>query len=129
MSTDNALTGLECVGCIAYRQYAIDGKCNVGRIHAHNYDHTTVILSGAATIEYFDQIGWLDDGEPHLEKIGQTSVRSEDDPQGRFIVVPKNRHHRIKAESDTVIYACIFSHRDSDGVVVETYEGNQDAYI
>jgi quercetin dioxygenase-like cupin family protein len=91
--------------------------CESHKGHEHNYDHTTIVIRGRIKVCY------------EYEKDGQTvSGESGEFGPGEDVFIRAKVRHTIKALEDNTVYMCIFSHRDFDGVVVETYVGNQSAY-
>lgn len=109
--------GLELVGPVGIRQIHLEKQCESHQGHQHNYDHTTVIIRGRVKVQY------------RYEKDGQTvEGESEEFGQGETIFIRKNVFHTIIALEDNTLYFCVFSHRDFDGIVTETYVGNQRAY-
>ena len=108
------------LGPIAARRFHLEKACESHQGHEHNYDHTTIIIRGSVKVLY------------EYEHDGQT-LRGESGEfgPGETIHIRAKVKHTIKALEDNTVYLCVFSHRDFDGVVVESYEasmGNQSAY-
>ena len=102
-------TPVRVVGPIGIRTIILERVCESFRGHAHHYDHTTMAVIGRISV----QIGT---GEPVELGPGET------------IVVAAEAVHTVKALTDGAKYVCIFSHRDFDGQIVQTYQGNPYAY-
>lgn len=91
------------------------GDIEVG--HAHNYDHATLISSGAVRYEVLDG------------KNGNI-VSSKDVYAPNFVFVRKNIYHRLVALEPNTVCACIHAIRSiEDDIVspeyfIETFEGN-----
>lgn len=105
-------------GPIGYRQFHLEKICQANEGHKHNYDHNTIVIRGSLRVIYKDEV----DG-----KIVETESR--DYYQGEHIHIAKGKLHTIKALEDDTIYQCIFSHRDWDGQIIQTYIGNRSAYL
>ena len=101
---------MEVLGPIAVRKFTLEKKCDVGELHEHNYDHTTVVFRGSIIVKV--------DGQEH----GPYEV-------GEHVVIKAGVKHEIKAQEDGTQYWCIFSHRDFDGTVIQNYVGNAAAYV
>ncbi len=99
------------LGPVAYREFQLEQVCNENQGHQHNYDHITVVRRGSL------KVFW---GEPEKE--------SRVFRAGDFFLVRANIAHRIKAMEPDTKYACVFTHRDHEGQVVQEYEGHLEAY-
>lgn len=104
-------------GPVGYRQFVLEKTCNINEGHKHNYDHNTIVIRGSLRVTYKDEI----DG-----KVIESESR--DFYQGEHVHIAKGRYHSIKALEDNTIYQCIFSHRDWDGNIIQSYIGNVQAY-
>ena len=111
------------VGQFAIREYKITGVCNVGETHFHKYDHTTFVIAGEIIVEFFEKVG------SEIVFKNRTKICSSGNPLERFVLIPKNTIHRIKSKSQICEYCCVFQHRNDDGMTVEYYKGNGEAYI
>lgn len=114
------MSQLEIVGPVGIRKMHLEKTCDHHVWHEHNYDHTSVILRGRATVHF------------NYEENGKTveGVSPEFGP-GEAIVIKAKTRHMIKSMEPNTHWICIFSHRDFNGVVVEKYEnslGNDHAY-
>jgi hypothetical protein len=87
-------------GNIWVRQNSIDhaGDCFPG--HEHHFDHVTLLVQGKVLVE-------VDGYEP---KEFQAPT---------FIVIKKDKQHKITALVDNVVYYCVFALRDDNGEVLE----------
>ena len=101
-------------GPVGYRQFVLEKTCDVSRGHKHNYDHATFIHRGRVRIT-----ASRDDG---------AEITSREFGAGEWADIPANLLHTIKALEDNTIYFCIFSHRDFDGLVSQSFAGNTAAY-
>jgi quercetin dioxygenase-like cupin family protein len=103
MSTDHAATGN-----IFVREVPLlrAGSCIDG--HAHNFDHMTYCVRGAARIERGTQRVDMQAGEWALIEAGVV--------------------HRITALADDTLCHCIYSHRTPQGDVVQRATGWREAY-
>lgn len=104
-------------GPIGYRTFLLEKVCQANEGHEHNYDHTTLVIRGAIEVHY----SFMKDGQ----KIEGTSRRFE---QGQYVEIKANVRHTIKALEPNTVYHCIFSHRDFDGLITQTYVGNPLAF-
>lgn len=103
---------LSMCGPVGMRIFELAEICQESTPHKHNFDHCTIIMSGAVAV--------LVDGV-EVGRVSATDHRP-------YIEVAAESLHTIKALEANTRYACIFSHRDTDGVVVQTYSGNDRAY-
>jgi quercetin dioxygenase-like cupin family protein len=108
---------IKIVGPVAIREHELKEICHENEGHEHNYDHTTIIISGRVRVIY-----------SHLE--GETLIQDDikEFGQGDKIPILANTRHTIKALEPNTIYHCVFSHRDFDGIVIQEYIGNRAAY-
>jgi quercetin dioxygenase-like cupin family protein len=103
-------------GPVARRLFRLEKKCDTEVGHKHNHDHTTMCLRGQLAVFTIA----ADGTETLLAELGLYSTA----------VIKAGVEHKLKALSDAgADYACIYSHRDFGGVVVQRYEGNKAAYI
>lgn len=99
-------------GNLFIRDCVCEKKGDYIRPHCHTYDHTMFFKRGAATIKELRMDG--------AEIIKQ--VRAGDD-----LLMPAGVRHEIAADTDDVMFSCVFPHRDAVGRV--TLEPNdQKAY-
>lgn len=108
-------------GPVLLRPTTLEKTCDSHVGHEHNYDHTTLVLSGRLRVLY-----------RYVQPDG-TEVEGETDDlgPGEHVVVLAKVRHTLKALEDDTTYVCIFSHRDLGGVVVERYAAlaNPRAYL
>lgn len=103
------------LGPVAYRPFNLPEECQENAGHLHHYDHITVVQAGAL------KVFWRKDGED-VERESRVYH------PGEFFLVKADTYHRIKATKPGTRYACVFTHRDHDGLVVQEYEGHLEAY-
>lgn len=114
------MSDLAIIGPVGIRPMHLERACETNVGHEHNYDHTTIILRGRVKVLY----RYVKDGQ-------EIEGESEEYGQGETIHIRAKVRHTIKALTDNVLYYCVFSHRDFDGVVCERYEQamNPAAYV
>ncbi len=106
---------VEVLGPVALRSFTLAETCHENQGHVHNYDHVTFVQAGAL------KVFWRKPGEA-VER------ESREFKAGEFFLVKAEVAHRIKATAPGTRYACVFTHRDFDGAVVQEYNGHLDAY-
>jgi quercetin dioxygenase-like cupin family protein len=106
------------VGPIGIRRFTLDSVCQESVGHEHNYDHVTIVISGRIRVKY----RYVQDGK---EIEGESREFGPGDP----VTIKANVRHTIKALAPNTVYLCIFSHRDFEGLVTQTYVGNHEAYV
>jgi len=105
------------VGPIGVRPFALDKACEAHEGHTHNYDHAMIVIRGRLKVTYrYERDGKIVEGETREYGSGET------------LVVKADVFHTVKALEPDTVYHCVFSHRDFDGLVTQTYTGNQRAY-
>ena len=83
--------------------------------HTHNFDHTTIVFTGAVHVR-----GECPDG-----RIIEQDFHAPDS-----FLVKKDVKHTITAIEDNTEYWCVYSHREPEtGEVVQEYNGWGDAYV
>lgn len=103
----------EVVGPIQMRKFHLAKTCDADEGHQHHYDHALLVLRGRLKVSYrYEQDGKTVEGE------------SREFGQGESLTVKADVFHTAKALEPDTLYACIFSHHDFDGQVVQTYTGN-----
>lgn len=106
--------GAYIAGPVAVRPMGLMEKCGRYEGHKHPYDHWTFIPKGQVQVE------WLDDaGQPTETRIVN---------EGEGFLTKAGIMHRIKDLVGGSIWLCVNLHRDSSGVEVEVYGGNEEAY-
>lgn len=92
--------------------------------HTHNFDHVTLILTGAVRIKYRRQTA---DGKIELQ--GEREFRAPNklydaSAEPAFALIRANVMHEIIALEDNTHCWCVFAHRDpTTGEVVEQWNG------
>lgn len=81
--------------------------------HTHNFDHTTIVYTGAVTVK-----ATLPDG---------TTVEKVFSAPSHFLV-RANVTHEITALEDETVCWCVYSHRNAQAQIVEYYDGWAPAY-
>lgn len=89
------------------------GECGPHRSHKHNYEHTTICLSGGINVVCHKETG--------DENLG-------DFWQGGCVVIAAQTEHTVTPLRPNTTYICAYAHRDMDEVVIERYVGNPEAY-
>lgn len=110
------MTDATLLGPLALREFDLPAACQESHGHAHNYDHVTFVQAGAIRVYYRRP------GEDHEHE--SIVFRA-----GEFALILANVEHRIKALEPGTKYACVFPHRDADGLVVQEYQGHDEAYV
>lgn len=101
---------LEIIGPVGVRKFALEKACEQFSLHAHNYDHMMLCMSGRLRVTI--------DGNYAVE-IGP----------GESTVIKAGTGHEGKALEPNTRWHCIFSHRDFDRLVSQEYTGNPEAYV
>lgn len=105
-------------GPIAYRSFRLARVCEAHEGHTHNYDHATIVIRGRLKVRYrYERDGQLIEGE------------SQEFGQGDVVTIKAGVYHTLKALEPNTLYHCVFSHRDFDGLVSQTYVGHDEAYV
>lgn len=102
-----SISDLGFFGNIWVKQHSLPFKGDEGVEHVHKHDHVTLLVRGEVVVK-------TDQAEP--KKFSAPT----------FIVIRKGVSHKFTADSDDVLYYCVFALRDVDGSVVEIYEGRHD---
>ena len=82
--------------------------------HRHNFDHTTIVFTGAIRIT-----ATLPDG----------SQRCADKRAPGYLLIRKDVTHRIEALEPDSVFWCVYSHRTPQGDVVQEWDGWLPAYV
>ena len=107
------MDALEIVGPIAVRRGTLEAICDESAGHEHNYDHVTLVLHGRIRVKYaWDEAGRTIEGQSKEFAAGET------------VHIKAKVRHTIKALDPNTRYVCIFSHRDFDGLVTQSYVGH-----
>ena len=90
--------------------------------HSHNFDHTSVVMRGAARFE-----ATLHDGR--TVSIDRFAADAEHGDSRCHVLIKAGVTHKITALADDTIVWCVYSHRSPKGEVVQNYTGWEDAYV
>ena len=88
-------------------------KGDVTQGHKHNFDHTTIVFSGAVHVKAVLPSG---------------KVIERDFAAPTHFLVKAEVEHEITALEDGTQYWCVYSHRTPQDEIVQTYTGWGDAY-
>lgn len=101
--------------------------------HKHNFDHTTFFSSGLWKVEcfgdVFDSNGkvLLDaNGRPQRVKLREVTIRGG--APHAFLLIDADKYHTLTLLEGPGCYACLFSHRTTEGEVTPEYTGWHAAY-
>jgi hypothetical protein len=89
--------------------------------HAHNFDHTSIVLRGAARFEAV-----LSNGPVSIDRF------AADDEHGDtrcHVLIKAGVSHKITALTDNTIVWCVYAHRNPQGEVVQNFTGWEAAYV
>lgn len=81
--------------------------------HAHNFDHTTIVFSGAIRIKRT-----LADGKEQSQEIAAP---------GHCLILA-GVEHEITALLDNTVFWCVYAHREPQGEVAQEVTGWHEAY-
>ena len=81
--------------------------------HTHNFDHTTIVFTGAVHVHATCEAG---------------CNKKQDFAAPSHFLVRKDWRHEITALVDGTEFWCVYSHRDPQGNVVQEYTGWSDAH-
>lgn len=81
--------------------------------HKHNFDHTTIVFSGAIRVK---------------AKLPSGAEIEREFTAPAHCLIKAGVEHEITALQDGTLFWCVYSHRDPQGRVVERYTGWPDAY-
>jgi len=111
------------LGNIFVRTMFFEKKGQVVGGHTHNFDHVTLILTGAVRIKYRKEINGT------LVLQGEREFRAPSRMDGdsateAMVVIKRDVHHEITALEDNTHCWCVFAHRDPvTGEVVQAWNG------
>lgn len=106
---------VQVLGPVAVRPFSLAKTCHENQGHTHHYDHVTFVQAGSLKV-FWRKPGEAEEHESRPFKVGE------------FFVVKAEVAHRVKALEDGTRYACVFTHRDFDGAVVQEHNGHLEAY-
>lgn len=81
--------------------------------HHHNFDHTTIVFQGAVHV-----VATLPDG----------SMIERDFVAPSHFLVRANVEHEITATKDGTVFWCVYSHRNAQAEITQTFDGWEPAY-
>jgi hypothetical protein len=102
------------VGPVCFRD---SGELPQGAVvvgHTHNFDHATMLLSGAVSVR-------------EIHPGGSTAEHSHSS-RGDAWETKAEVVHEITALVDGTEFTCVFPHREPDGTVIPAYKGYEGAY-
>jgi len=88
--------------------YRKAGDINGGG-HYHHFNHVTLLAKGSIKVE-------IEGCEP----------KRYNSPT--FVIIDKDKKHKITALEDDTVYYCVFALRDVDGDVTDIYSGDNNPY-
>jgi hypothetical protein len=91
------------VGNVWIRQNWLLRKGDTGGGHTHYHDHVSLLVRGSVEVQ-------VDDNAPK-QFVSPT-----------FIVIKKDKVHKITALEDNTVYYCVFAMRDVNGEVLDIYQ-------
>lgn len=91
------------VGNIWIRQNYLEKAGDVVGGHMHYHDHVSLVVKGAVSVQVDD-------------------LPSKDFVAPTYIVIKKDRKHKIVALEDETVFYCLYAMRDIDGNVVDVYQ-------
>lgn len=98
--------------------------------HAHNFDHMTLILSGAVNLRIWEidpatgrRAGSVLDSEGIEIRVGEP-IREKQYAAPAAVLIKSNLAHEFTALEPNTSALCIFAHRDYEGNVVQDWNGN-----
>lgn len=93
--------------------------------HTHNFDHTTIVFTGAVRVVKRRPTNQMDaSGRPIMVVVSEKNLKAP-----ASILIEANAHHEITAIENNSVLWCVYSHRDPQGDVVQEYNGWQAAYV
>ncbi len=100
-------------GNIFIRPNVLEHQGQVNKGHTHNFDHTTIVFTGAVRVTCTTP-----DGREYTQDYHAPA----------HFLVKANYSHRIEALEDKTVYWCVYSHRNAQGDVIEQNPGWMGAY-
>lgn len=86
--------------------------------HRHNFDHTTVCLSGSLEVSLLKPTELNEEGNPLAAEVDKTVTLHAGDEMPWFLVL-KGRFHALRALEDGTRYGCFYSHRIPQALNIE----------
>lgn len=81
--------------------------------HKHNFDHTTIVFTGAVHIKATLPNGAVIDRDFHAPS---------------HCLILAGVEHEITAIEDGTVFWCVYSHREPQGRITQSYNGWDEAY-
>lgn len=94
-------------GNIFIRPNALLPKGHIIQGHKHKFDHTTIVFTGSI----------------HIKKVENGKVIEQDFKAPSHALIKADVEHEITSLEDNTTYWCVFSHRNSQGEVVQEWSG------
>lgn len=99
--------------------------------HRHNFDHTTVVFTGAVHVrKCLQRVN--DNGAPMFDTHGAPiliEVMNREFKAPAHFLVEAEAWHQIVATEDNTEFWCVYSHRTPQGDVVQHYTGWESAHV
>ena len=99
--------------------------------HKHNFDHTTIVLTGAVRVRAVCPDGRVIEGDFYsreYQKAHRDRFPADNPAPSHFLVVAEVEHE-ITALVDETEFWCVYAHREPQGDVVQHYTGWGPAYV
>jgi hypothetical protein len=100
-------------GNIFIRPNHLEKVGNLVAGHKHNFDHTTIVFTGAVHVK---------------AKLPDGSIKERDFIAPSHFLVRAEVEHEITAIKDNTVFWCVYSHRSPQGTITEHYDGWTPAY-
>ncbi len=105
--------------------------------HTHNFDHVTIVFTGAIHVRAFRRAQIVkevgpDDGlgaEISTPEYHDTLIAERDFHAPAHCLIRADVMHEITALEDNTVYWCCYAHRTPQGDVVQHETGWTDAYV
>lgn len=95
-------------GNIFIRPNALLSKGHITHGHRHKFDHTTIVFMGSVHVKTTEEDG---------------TVIEKDFKAPSYLLIRAGVEHELTALEDDTTYWCVFSLRDSEGRVVQEFDG------
>jgi hypothetical protein len=91
--------------------------------HTHNFDHVTLVLTGAVKVKYRKEVDGVLVLQGEREFRAPTKIAGDTGTEA-MVVIKRDVHHEITALEDHTHCWCVFAHRDpTTGEVVQDWNG------
>ena len=101
-------------GNVFIRPNRLDGVGDKTVGHTHNFDHVTVVFTGAIHV---------------VARLPNGNVIERDFHAPAHCLIRADVEHEIKALEPNTVYWCVYAHRTPQGDVVQHETGWTDAYV